>query len=150
MGANVRGWYDEMPKFQRTRHGEGTDISITKDSVIMRKTLESYMKSSHCLVCREKLEADIPICDTCQAQNDTSLFQMRRRLGKAEKKAINLEEICRSCASLPFGEEVKCDSKDCPVFYTRTRHLSTLRSTKITLEPVSKYLEELRTNIYDW
>ncbi|KAL6361285.1 hypothetical protein LRP88_04752 [Fusarium phalaenopsidis] len=46
VGANVRQWYDEMPKVQRIRHA--TTLGTRKT------TLESYMKSSHCLICDKK------------------------------------------------------------------------------------------------
>lgn len=139
-----------MPKFQRTRRIEGNEITDARDLTSIKKTMESYMKSSLCLVCREKLESDIPICEDCVAQKDSSLLTMQRRINKAEERAVNLEKICRSCASLPWGEEVKCDSKDCPVFYSRTRQMALLRNTKATMEPVRKYLEAVETNLYDW
>ena len=53
--ANVRSWYDEMPKVQRVRN-----VIIPQDAVkgglqAGRKTLEGYMKSSACVVCRARL-----------------------------------------------------------------------------------------------
>ncbi|KAI9785638.1 MAG: DNA polymerase zeta [Peltula sp. TS41687] len=154
VGANVRSWYDEMPKYQRTRRIEGNETSDNnnKDATsIVKKTMESYMKSSLCLVCREKVESDIiPICAECLARNDSSLLTVQRRVNKTEERAVNLEKICRSCAALPWGEEVRCDSKDCPVFYSRTRQMALLRNTKATMGPVRKYLEEARMDVYDW
>ena len=149
-GANVRQWYDEMPKFQRIRRVEATPLTNGKEILITKKTLESYMKSSSCLVCREKLEAEIPICSSCMQHTETSLLALRSKLAKTEKKAINLEKICRSCAGLGFGEEVQCDSKDCPVFYTRTRHFAGLRSTRNITGPVIQVLEDLEDGALDW
>ena len=126
VGANVRQWYDEMPKFQRIRRVEAGALQSSKDSLLLKKTLESYMKASSCLVCRNKLEAEVPICNECTAHPESSLLALRSRLNVAEKKALNLERVCRSCARLPWGDSVKCDSKDCPVFYTRTRHVASL------------------------
>ncbi|TAQ90761.1 hypothetical protein B7494_g937 [Chlorociboria aeruginascens] len=53
VGANVRSWYDEMPKYQRIRR---IDTNIHKPPMKIR-TLEFYMKSSSCLVCKEKLDS---------------------------------------------------------------------------------------------
>lgn len=150
VGANVRQWYDEMPKLQRVRRVENVMLTGTKDEVVSKKTLESYMKSSSCLVCRDRLEAELPICNRCLERADTSLLALRSRLAKAEKKAVHLEKVCRSCAGLAWGEPVKCDSKDCPVFYTRSRHMASLGSTKALIEPVIGVLQEEERNAFDW
>lgn len=144
VGANVRQWYDEMPKFQRMRRVEGT---AAKDS---KKTLESYMRSSACVLCREKLDnTDLPVCSACLAQPHISLLRLRSRLQRAEKRTIDLHRICRSCMGVPFGDDVTCDSKDCPVFYSRVRHVANWNNKTAVLEPVAKLLEE-RGNELDW
>ncbi|KAL1870043.1 DNA polymerase zeta [Paecilomyces lecythidis] len=144
VGANVRQWYDEMPKFQRIRRVEG---AITKDT---KKTLESYMKSSACVICREKLnDTDFPLCSACLSQPHISLLRLKSRLQRAEKRTIDLHRICRSCMGVPFGDDVACDSKDCPVFYSRVRHMANWDNTTAVLEPVVKLLEE-RGGELDW
>ena len=150
VGANVRQWYDEMPKFQRVRRREAMASTGGKNLIVSKKTLESYMKSSACIVCREKLEEGMAICTRCVQHADSSLMTLYSRLNQAEKKAVSLETVCRSCASLAWGEEIKCDSKDCPVFYTRTRHMSGLRSSKSMVEPVMGMLEELQVGDLEW
>lgn len=152
VGANVRSWYDEMPKVQRVRRVEAADIQHAKDP-FTKKTLESYMKASICLVCRSKVESDIPLCDNCLAQRSVSLWALNRQIGKDERKAVKLERICRSCASLPCGDVVNCDSKDCPVFYSRTRQMAILRSTNAVVRPVIKVLESQWlgvADVHDW
>lgn len=146
VGANVRQWYDEMPKFQRIRRIEAGILSTGKDLIVSKRTLESYMKSSSCLVCREKLEEELAICSKCMRQTDTSLLKLQTKLNRAEDKAVNLDKVCRSCAGLAWGEDVKCDSKDCPVFYSRARHRASLRNSQIVMEPVIKVLEELESD----
>ena len=149
VGANVRNWYDEMPKVQRIRRIEAAEITDSKD-MATRKTLESYMKHSVCVVCRDKVESELPLCVNCLASSDSSVLTLQRRLTKAEKRAVNLERVCRSCAGLAWNESVRCDSKDCPVFYTRTRHTSVLRSIRATLMPVKAVLENVVSDCYDW
>ena len=150
VGANVRQWYDEMPKFQRIRRIEAGLLASGKDLLVSKKTLESYMKSSSCLVCRKTLEDATPICGDCMQHANISMLTLRSRLNKAKNKAVNLQKICRSCARLAWGEEVKCDSKDCPVFYTRARHMASLRSTRQLTEPVMKALERLGDGSLEW
>lgn len=47
---------------------------------------------------------------------------------EVEVKVANLQAICRSCAGVPYGDEVPCDSIDCPVYYSRVRESTKLRS----------------------
>lgn len=150
VGANIRQWYDEMPKFQRIRRIDAGSLARGSDLILLKKTLESYMKSSSCLVCREKLEEEMPICSSCMQYAQISLLTLRSRLSKAEKKAFNLEKICRSCAGLAWGEEVKCDSKDCAVFYTRARHMAGVRNTNLATKPIMGLLEELNIAALNW
>ena len=150
VGANVRQWYDEMPKFQRIRRIDTSSFAQSKDQVVARKTLESYMKSSSCPICRDKLEKGIGICGRCMHYKEESLFTVRSRLSKAEMKAIKLGKICRSCANMAWGEEIKCDSQDCPVFYTRTRHMARLRSARALTVSMMDTLERVETKALDW
>ncbi|KAL8854901.1 MAG: hypothetical protein Q9221_000408 [Calogaya cf. arnoldii] len=150
VGANVRQWYDEMPKFQRIRRIDTESIRKNKELILSKKTLESYLKSSACVVCREKLEDESPICNRCMRHAHTSLLTLRSRQNRAEQKAINLEKVCRSCAGLAWGDEVRCDSKDCPVFYTRARHMTTLKTDTTVTGPVMKVLEATERGTLDW
>lgn len=149
VGANVRQWYDEMPKFQRIRRVEGATASEGRD-VLARKTLESYMKSSTCIVCRDSLDGDSPICSSCLDQSPQTILLLRARMAMAEKKVSQLNQICRSCSGLGWTEEVKCDSKDCPVFYSRMRHTADMKHTMAHVGPVLRLLEEKGDYAMDW
>ena len=112
-----------MPKVQRIRllggPKEGEPAGKGK------QTMESYMGSSLCLVCRKKLPpirsgADtsrLPLCKTCkEVKTQDTLLALQRKLEKAERKARDMEDVCRSCANVPWDEEVRCNSRDCPVY----------------------------------
>jgi DNA polymerase zeta len=151
VGANVRNWYDEMPKYQRVRR---VDVNLqlqgqSKELAVSKKTLESYMKSSSCLVCREKLELEGPICSKCLADKPRSVLSLRTKLNQEEKKYMDLIRICQSCSGISPLDEVRCDSKDCPVFYTRTRQRARLKTEKATVEPVIKELEDRIVELAD-
>ncbi|KAI4154482.1 MAG: hypothetical protein LQ341_000334 [Variospora aurantia] len=151
VGANVRQWYDEMPKFQRIRRIDMEFLANSKELIVSKKTLESYMKSSACVVCREKLEEEeSPVCSQCMDQPNIALLTLRSRQNQAEHKAVNLEKTCRSCASLAWGDDVRCDSKDCPVFYTRARHMASLKTETTVTEPVMRVLEAAGEGSLDW
>ena len=150
VGANVRQWYDEMPKIQRIRRIDIGSFSAGTDQIVLKKTLESYMKSSSCLVCREKLDEETAVCDRCVQQSGDSLFALQTRLRKAEMKAYNLGKVCQSCANLAWGEDVKCDSKDCPVFYTRTRHIARLKNILALTYSIKGILKKPVTEELEW
>lgn len=149
VGANVRQWYEEMPKIQRIRRIEGAASAAGKDA--KGKTLESYMKSSSCIVCKSKLDhIGIPVCSDCLQQPHISLLSLVSRQQQAEKRVSDLHRICQSCMGVPSGDDVICDSKDCPVFYSRTRHLASWKHTKATLAPIIKLLENQRESALEW
>ena len=142
VGANVRQWYDEMPKYQRVRRVEGVLAPLGADTGLMKKTLESYMKLSACIVCRKKLDDEQPICPRCMAQPHQSLLRLKNGLMRAERRVRDVHRVCQSCMGVAWGEEVKCDSKDCPVFYSRTRQDSELRNTWALFDAAVGILEE--------
>lgn len=71
------------------------------------------------------------------------------RLHLVEHKAFNVETTCRSCAGLAWGEPIKCDSKDCAVFYSRVRHVAGLRNSNMVMNPVIGVLEDMESDL-DW
>lgn len=149
VGANVRQWYDEMPKVHRIRRVEGANSIVGGKSSI--RTLESYMKASTCIVCKAKLyDAEISVCSDCTQSPHISLLELVSRRRQAEEKVANLERVCRSCMDVPFGDEVKCDSLDCPVFYERTRSLAHWRHTNASLDPVTKLLQDNCGDGLEW
>ena len=150
VGANVRQWYDEMPKLRRIRRIEAGINSEGLESALSKKTLESYMKASTCIVCREALETESPLCRSCFEQAPQSLLHLQSRLVRSEKKASDLSKTCRSCSGLAFGEEVHCDSKDCPVFYSRTRHFAALANIRAQVLPVLAVLQRQGDGTLEW
>jgi DNA polymerase zeta len=172
VGANVRAWFDEMPKVQRIRSitiplskpesGEHSGNAMAGGAAgggaggaSVKKTLESYMKSSTCIVCRAKLPpvpphasidlnayAMLPLCQACLIRPARSLLALRDRLWKSETRAKEIDMVCRSCAGLAWGEEIRCDSRDCPVFYSRIRERAKLSALKEGVGRVIEVIEE--------
>ncbi|KAK7426724.1 DNA polymerase zeta [Neonectria magnoliae] len=135
VGANVRQWYDEMPKVRRVHHA--TTLSKKKT------TLESYMKSTHCLVCGLKFaHEDNPLCPRCRTNVPASLLALQTRVSAEERRLEEVLAVCRSCSGLGPAEEVTCDSKDCPVFWTRMRQGSKTRGERNASQPVIRALVE--------
>jgi DNA polymerase zeta len=158
VGANVRQWYDEMPKVQRIRRVDASALSRPTPNpnaaifgASMRKTLESYMRSSSCVICRARLsDTTVPVCEDCLKQPHLALLDVVSRLQRAEKRVVDLEAVCRSCMGVTPADEVSCDSMDCPVFYSRTRNAANLRHSKAILEPIVELLERKGDEGLDW
>ena len=179
VGANVRQWYDEMPKTQRIRtrvlggvvgggvgvggggrasgaaalHAVSDNPMAVSAAPAAKRTLEAHFSSSLCMVCRAKLPppkpssttspSRLPLCLNCAGRPSVSLYTLRARLHREENRLKDINAICRSCASLAFGEDVRCDSRDCPVFYTRVRERTALAGSYTNVSNVIASLEAL-------
>ncbi|RYC56598.1 hypothetical protein CHU98_g9618 [Xylaria longipes] len=135
VGANVRQWYDEMPKVQRIHR-----IDRAYGNSLAKKTLESYMKAAACLVCGTKTKNEGSLCTRCQADVPASLSKLQTQLNREERKLLDVMKICQSCAELTPLDEVPCDSKDCPVFYTRMKQTARYRAERGTIQPAIQHL----------
>ncbi|KAF4966020.1 hypothetical protein FSARC_6220 [Fusarium sarcochroum] len=144
VGANVRQWYDEMPKVQRVHHA--TTLGNRKT------TLESYMKSTHCLVCGIKFsQEENPLCPACRTNIPSSLLALQTRLTTEERRLQEVLSLCRSCSGIGPVEDVQCDSKDCPVFWTRMRQASKTKGERNASQPVIQSLvESVEKLSLDW
>lgn len=141
VGASVRQWYDEMPKVQRIRqHVAGGK----------RSTLESYMKSTSCPVCGVKFtEARAGdrigvamLCRRCRSNSAASLLALESRLRDSEKRYQELQDLCRSCTGHAPLEDVRCDSKDCPVFWSRMKQKNNVVSEREVVLPIIRGLND--------
>jgi DNA polymerase zeta len=70
------------------------------------------------------------------------LLTLKERIWKEEVRAKEVDMVCRSCAALAWGEEIKCDSRDCPVFYTRIREKSKLNNLRVGVGNAIEVLED--------
>ncbi|KAJ4286287.1 DNA polymerase zeta [Kalmusia sp. IMI 367209] len=155
VGANVRQWYDEMPKIQRIRNiALLWDQKQPTSKPLAKSTLESYMRSSICLVCRSKLPPSSffaprldaffrpPLCLRCLKKPASTLLGLKNAILKSEIRADQVEAVCRNCSNLAWGDEIRCDSRDCPVFYTRIKEKSRLAGLQNNIGRVVEYLED--------
>jgi DNA polymerase zeta len=155
VGANVRAWYDEMPKVQQVRRLETTSAVATAlatnnngngGNTDSKKTLEFFMNSASCLACGVKMakpkpstavtttsssdsdnntnnntDDPLPICARCASEPASTMVLLQTRLNREQRRYADVTKVCQSCAGFAPLEEVPCDSKDCPVFYTRVK-----------------------------
>lgn len=153
VGANVRQWYDEMPKVQRIRRITDAEGGGGRGGRGARKkfTLESYLRSASCVVCATKVKIagangsnEAALCGRCRRDAPGSLLKLQSRLNTEERRYMDVIKVCQSCAALSPLDEVPCDSKDCPVFYSRKKDAARLRSERAVVEPVISKLARLK------
>ncbi|PTB70497.1 zeta catalytic subunit of dna polymerase [Trichoderma citrinoviride] len=140
VGANVRQWYDAMPKIRR--------IQRTKGHGDKKRTLDAYMQSIDCMVCGRKVDSstEMSLCGFCYASAPDSLLTLQSKLVAIERKYVEIRRICQGCEGLGPLEDVACDSHDCPVFWTRTRLRSKMHHEQVVTEPL---IHELHARMED-
>lgn len=135
MGANVRQWYDEMPKIRHAHHA--TMLGAR------RTTIESYLKSTHCLVCHRRFShRESSLCHRCRTNVPASLLTLQSRVTTEERKMDEILSLCRSCSGVGPLEEIQCDSKDCPAFWSRMRQWTKMKGMRNATNPVILALTE--------
>lgn len=138
VGANVRSWFEDMPKPQGRSQKELFNIRDLSRS--NTATLHSFMRSRLCAVCKAEdtdeginYSLDIidqsDLCYSCRTNPAESTYVLSGRSHISESRHLQLQAICSDCCGVPFGEEICCDSRDCPVFYSRLKAASRLEDS---------------------
>lgn len=61
------------------------------------------------------------MCPSCSESRDVSIYKTQIQLCAAQKRMHDIRRICVSCSDVSRPEELKCDSLDCPVYYSRVK-----------------------------
>jgi DNA polymerase zeta len=156
VGANVRQWYDDMPKLRHVRKVDEADVSNNNSVAPLfgaagnRKTLEWFMRSLSCLACGVKMKSathtrhdpsDSQLCKRCEANAAASMVLLQGKVNNETRKYADVVKVCQSCTGMAPMEEVPCDSKDCPVFYTRVKQETRMRAERSVVEKALRRLE---------
>ena len=109
------------------------------------------MKAAACLVCGAKTKNEGSLCSKCLANPPASLLSLQSALHREERKLLEVHKICQSCAGLSPLDDVPCDSRDCPVFYTRMKQSARYRTEKGVVEPaVHLLLDDVKAEELEW
>ncbi|KAH9937686.1 uncharacterized protein B0H18DRAFT_1081794 [Fomitopsis serialis] len=142
VGADVRSWYDEMPKALRTDQPEAVLMSPRKAKRQANAAaanpfkIDQHFLTSRCLVC--KALAPGGLCDSCRAHPQETISGLLSRLHVAEDKLRNVQTICSSCCSIPAAEPVKCESLDCPWLYERNKVENKVEALDVVAELIAE------------
>ncbi|KAG8828876.1 DNA polymerase zeta [Serendipita sp. 401] len=129
VGADVRAWFDEMPKPQRIE-GQGTIGGVQAMETPPRPTMsgkqtprnqkiDQHFASNLCLVCENvTLET---LCTDCQESPESTVYALKTRTQKAEQHMRECQLICASCSGCAPVEEIRCESLECEWLYERVK-----------------------------
>ncbi|KAF8443842.1 hypothetical protein L210DRAFT_3611257 [Boletus edulis BED1] len=139
VGADVRAWYDEMPKTITVDEQDPLAHSPRKRAPVHgnRFKIDEHFQSARCLTCSCTAARD-GICEACHANLQVTIPTLLLRLRKGEQRLFDAQRICASCASCASSEPIACMNIDCPWLYERTK-----------AEQKLDFLEGLRTLIED-
>ncbi|KAI0689616.1 hypothetical protein BC835DRAFT_1368378 [Cytidiella melzeri] len=123
LGADIRSWYDEMPKPLRADEAESITFSPRKlrpqTLIAGRAKIEEHFYGSRCLTCNAPT-AD-SICDDCRLSPQETISGLLTRVHRTEDRLKNVHLICVSCSGVASGEPIECESLDCPWLYERKK-----------------------------
>ncbi|AOW03215.1 hypothetical protein B0I72DRAFT_137686 [Yarrowia lipolytica] len=117
VGASVLKWYEEMPKKRRYEFYQTVSRAKTNQT-----TLKSYAVSNSCIVCKTAQTSGLSkLCATCESDPGHATFVLNSDLRYREKRLDELNTICAQCSG---DFETRCESQDCPIYYSRVKAVS--------------------------
>ncbi|KAH9944384.1 uncharacterized protein BXZ73DRAFT_87292 [Epithele typhae] len=123
VGADVRSWYDEMPKSLRADQPDVTlspRKSKSKEAIAANAhKIDDHFLSSRCLICGG-FTPEV-LCDLCRTDYPLSMSELLARIHKTERRLMDVHLVCSSCSGIAPGEPVDCETLDCPWFYERQK-----------------------------
>jgi DNA polymerase zeta len=163
VGADVKAWYEAMPKVLRMPPQKRPATSLGLPSASSRprgvsgshmsknSVLEDFFSSKHCCVCDEPHASTLsrtnrtsPLCPKCLAKPSSSYALMQQRAAMIERQHRHMVRICLHCGGGGGGviEEgaVVCNSIDCEVFFERAKLSHEARVSRALIDEVSTLL----------
>ncbi|KAG1864196.1 hypothetical protein DFJ58DRAFT_680547 [Suillus subalutaceus] len=120
VGADVRAWFDDMPKAIRINHPNPLAMSPQKKRITAnRLKIDEHFQSSQCLACGG-LSSD-GICDRCRRMPWKTMPTLLDQIRKGEARLLDAQRVCSSCASTANAEPIECINIDCPWLFDRKK-----------------------------
>lgn len=120
VGADVRSWFDDMPKAIRVNHPNPLAMSPKKQRITAnRLKIDEHFQSSQCLACGG-LSSD-GICESCRRTPRETIPTLLDQIRKGEARLLDAQRVCASCASTANAEPIECMNIDCPWLYDRKK-----------------------------
>lgn len=140
VGADVRSWYDEMPRSLRIEQEDVINLTPSKQKEAVddeRSKIMDHFRSCRCLVCRSattegESSADFfernskrlgceELCPRCLWDPYKAILSLSNRVKKLERRLQDSYRVCSSCSGAAMSEQIECMSTDCPWLYSRKK-----------------------------
>ncbi|KAI0801265.1 hypothetical protein C8Q74DRAFT_1314513 [Fomes fomentarius] len=145
VGADVRSWFDEMPKSLRA---DQPDITLSprknkkRTMVANAFQIDDHFTSSHCLICGT-FTPEV-LCEICCTDYASTMSELMSRMQRTEVQLRDVHLICSSCCETTPAEPVDCESLDCPWLYERKK----IESKAEALTTIHELLDEMEREWY--
>ncbi|ABN64589.2 DNA polymerase zeta, partial [Scheffersomyces stipitis CBS 6054] len=117
IGVDVKGWYRELPKFQKNSNKGILNISRN-------------IRTHACLGCGDKLQSSTSsyLCSSCRHNELQVVTNLLSENKKNETNIITMNSLCQRCVNRNFegiGTNVtkscadECQNRDCSVYYNK-------------------------------
>ncbi|KAF6766026.1 hypothetical protein DFP72DRAFT_4246 [Ephemerocybe angulata] len=120
MGADVKQWYQEMPKLAQVEHNSprkprGLSISPEKPNI------DEHFNNAQCFICGRPASEGAGLCDDCWGTPQETISNLGTLQHKLESKLMATHLVCSSCTGSAPTEPIHCESLDCPWLYARRK-----------------------------
>jgi DNA polymerase zeta len=165
VGADIRQWYDEMPKtiipeLVSPRKPKAAPPPTNADAD--ETNIGGHFMSTQCLSCGEPASQSIEIgytkinifltsvsigiCESCCFSTQDTIANLNFRIRTKEERVMNTHRVCASCAGSAPSEPIHCESIDCQWFYARRKAEAGLELVPLLTE-LSEEMEEIDASI---
>lgn len=122
VGADVRAWYEEMPKAIEVdqRDPLASSPKKPKKNTTSRSNIDEHFSSTRCLACNCPALTE-GICEDCQVNSQEAIPNLLRRLHKGERRLLDTHKVCVTCTANALAEPIECVNIDCPWLYERNK-----------------------------
>lgn len=123
----------------RLLHGPHTASIVTPvpRGNAMKGTLLAFAsKQARCLACKAVLPSslgDVPVCRSCESKRSEIYQQKLAKHNELEATFNKTWTQCQACQG-SVTQEILCASRDCPIFYMRTKAQVDLNENQKTLQ----------------
>ncbi|KIY66264.1 hypothetical protein CYLTODRAFT_423607 [Cylindrobasidium torrendii FP15055 ss-10] len=117
VGANVRQWFDEMPKI---RHAERPPSpSKRRPSQVQLVNIDQHFTNAQCIMCGAR--ALDGICKACRDDSEETMAGLLWKIQAIERRFMDAQRTCMSCARVSKANDIKCESMDCAWMFERRK-----------------------------
>lgn len=136
VGADVKAWFDAMPRVIRMppqkRPAASLGLSSISRASNRQMILEDFFSSKHCCVCDEphttvlaRTNRPSPLCPKCLLNPAVSYSIVQQRSALIERQHRHMVRICLHCGGGGGGNiedgAIVCNSIDCEVYFERVK-----------------------------